>query len=550
VGTISADQNPLSQLQAPPAQPVRLIFIHHSTGGNWLADPNADQPAGGLARALMENNYYVSATNYGWGPDGIGDRTDIVNWPEWFTGPQHEAIMQAVYEESNQNIGGFGDWPRLSQNPGGENQIIIFKSCFPNSDLWGSPDDLPQSQPNDEYTVANAKAVYNAILAYFETRQDKLFVVITAPPLAEGEYYDDALSGDQRAANARAFNDWLVNDWLADYPHNNVVVFDYYNVLTSNGSSSRVDDRGSNQEPNDSGWEDGNHHRWWNGAVQHIQTVNNNFSSYPTSSDGDSHPTSQGQQKATDEFVTLLNVYYNLWQAGQPQPPPVVSTVDSSSGDRTDQPLTSETVGLIDDMETQNAWSSSPDDLGSSVESVLADQEAHGGSQSLRIEIDIAEGGWGDTGRYFETSQDWSAADGVEFWLHTSQANVPFSLILFSGSSDSPTPFEINLVTSPESTSGWVQYAIGWNEFTRADWADPSGLEDLDPVRINGLSLNYFPGQAILWLDDVSLFGEDQISQEAQTDLAEPEQPGGICPLGFIMPGFLLGWAWLFERTK
>jgi hypothetical protein len=64
------------------------------------------------------------------------------------------------------------------------------------------------------------------------------------------------------------------------------------------------------------------------------------------------------------------------------------------------------------------------------------------------------------------------------------------------------------------------------------------------------LSLNYFPGQAILWLDDVSLFGEDQISQEAQTDLAEPEQPGGICPLGFIMPGFLLGWAWLFERTK
>jgi hypothetical protein len=527
-----------------------LIFIHHSTGGNWLADPNADQPAGGLARALMENNYYVSATNYGWGPDGIGDRTDIVNWPEWFTGPQHEAIMQAVYEESNQNIGGFGDWPRLSQNPGGENQIIIFKSCFPNSDLWGSPDDLPQSQPNDEYTVANAKAVYNAILAYFETRQDKLFVVITAPPLAEGEYYDDALSGDQRAANARAFNDWLVNDWLADYPHNNVVVFDYYNVLTSNGSSSRVDDQGSNQEPNDSGWEDGNHHRWWNGAVQHIQTVNNNYSSYPTSSDGDSHPTSQGQQKATDEFVTLLNVYYNLWQAGQPQPPPVVSTAGSSSGDRTDQPVTSETVGLIDDMETQNAWSSSPDDLGSSVESVLADQEAHGGSQSLRIEIDIAEGGWGDTGRYFETSQDWSAADGVEFWLHTSQANVPFSLILFSGSSDSPTPFEINLVTSPESTSGWVQYAIGWNEFTRADWADPSGLEDLDPVRINGLSLNYFPGQAILWLDDVSLFGEDQISQEAQTDLAEPEQPGGICPLGFIMPGFLLGWAWLFERTK
>jgi len=71
----------------PPAAPVKLIFIHHSTGGNWLADPNNDQPYGGLGQTLMGNNYFVSATNYGWGPDGIGDRTDIPNWPEWFLGP-------------------------------------------------------------------------------------------------------------------------------------------------------------------------------------------------------------------------------------------------------------------------------------------------------------------------------------------------------------------------------------------------------------------------------------------------------------------------------
>lgn len=57
----------------PPGQPVRLVFIHHSTGGAWLADPNSDQPDGGLGRALMNNNYYVSATNYGWGPENIGD---------------------------------------------------------------------------------------------------------------------------------------------------------------------------------------------------------------------------------------------------------------------------------------------------------------------------------------------------------------------------------------------------------------------------------------------------------------------------------------------
>ncbi|HSQ39270.1 MAG TPA: hypothetical protein VLM78_03850, partial [Anaerolineales bacterium] len=65
----------------PPDQVVKLIFIHHSTGENWLTDGY-----GNLGRTLDQNNYFVSDTNYGWGPDSIGDRTDIPNWVEWFSG--------------------------------------------------------------------------------------------------------------------------------------------------------------------------------------------------------------------------------------------------------------------------------------------------------------------------------------------------------------------------------------------------------------------------------------------------------------------------------
>ncbi|MFZ2631535.1 MAG: hypothetical protein WA081_04690, partial [Desulfosalsimonadaceae bacterium] len=36
----------------PPASIQKLIFIHHSTGGHWLADPNEDNPHGGLGTAL------------------------------------------------------------------------------------------------------------------------------------------------------------------------------------------------------------------------------------------------------------------------------------------------------------------------------------------------------------------------------------------------------------------------------------------------------------------------------------------------------------------
>jgi hypothetical protein len=55
---------------------VKLVFVQHSTGENWLADDY-----GGLGLALGNNNYFVSDTNYGWGPNSIGDRTDILNWP-------------------------------------------------------------------------------------------------------------------------------------------------------------------------------------------------------------------------------------------------------------------------------------------------------------------------------------------------------------------------------------------------------------------------------------------------------------------------------------
>ena len=303
-----------------PTVPVRLIFIHHSTGGNWLADLVEGEPHGGLGAALMNNNYFVSATNYGWGPDSIGDRTDIPHWPEWFTGPNSTTILSALYAETGQNFGGFGDWSRLSTDPGGENVIVMFKSCFPNSDLYGNPNDDPASEPNDEFTVSNAKAVYNKLLTYFRTRQDKLFIVITAPPMAQGEYQPDGQIPAERAANARAFNNWLMdkqNGWLENYPYNNVAVFDYYNVLTSNGSITRIDDPDTTEEPNDVDVADGNHHRWRNSTVEHIQTISNNYSAYPS---GDSHPSSNGHQKATTEFVPLLNIFYHRWQASLAQP--------------------------------------------------------------------------------------------------------------------------------------------------------------------------------------------------------------------------------------
>ncbi len=492
----------------PPTAPVRLIFIHHSTGGNWLADPSNDQPYGGLGIALRDNNYYVSATNYGWGPDAIGDRTDIPNWPEWFTGPESNTYLNALYRENGQNIGDFGSWSRLPTNPGGENTIIMFKSCFPNSDLEGRPDDPPAAAPNDEYTVSNAKAVYLNLLTYFQARQDRLFVVITAPPLRKSD------TTTARAANARAFNNWLVNEWLKGYPYKNVAVFDYYNVLTASG----------------------NHHWWRNGQVEHIQADKSNFSAYPTD---DSHPSTAGHTKATAEFVPLLNVFYNRWKnapaapaptpTSQPQAATPTPAAEAQPTPTPSAPLPTRPGEVIEDWEGESWWGSSGDGDKSTVVSDVDTAVKHGGNASLRSDYRIVEGGWGDTSTGFEDVQDWSGGVGLSFWLHAGEAGYPMRLVLYSGDPAAATPFEAEFFTDASHVSGWGEVVLPWDAFVRASWAEQAGLKQLDPARITGLSFSFTPGQGSVWIDDLGLFvgsiQQPPPDQPAPTYTPKPIQP-------------------------
>jgi hypothetical protein len=302
---VAADLRSLADNPKPPSSPVKLIFIHHSTGENWLGDGN-----GRLGITLRNNKYFVSDTNYGWGPNAsslggpIGDYTDIGHWWTWFRGGQRDAFMNALFAESDQH----SSYSRLANDPGGENEIIMFKSCFPNSHISGKRGDPPTTGNNplrgqgagSQYmTVANVKGIYRDLLGYFSMRQDKLFVLVVTPPLVK------KATDAAHAANARAVANWLVKSWLKDYDHANVAVFDFYNVLTSNGGGPRKNDLGRVK---------GNHHRWWNGAVQRIKTVANNYSAYG-SSPTDSHPTPAGGRKASAEFVKLLNVFYHRWKA-------------------------------------------------------------------------------------------------------------------------------------------------------------------------------------------------------------------------------------------
>ena len=250
---------------APPEAPLNLLFIHHSCGGHWLADKGPEDcnncicrthpNGGGLRRLLEQNNYRVHEASY---KSIIGDKTDILDWPPKFRDHMDRILKTKLQDELL---------------PDGEkNRVIMFKSCFPNNNF---PDDA---------SVQRAMDAYKSLLPIFEKYPDILFVAVTAPPLVPpyetkdplkafikkilGRYKDVPAIGQR----ARYFNNWLKdiqNGWLSNYPHKNIVVFDYYDILTKNGKS--------------------------------------NWAEYPTRNGRDSHPSSEGNSIAAEKFVPFLN---------------------------------------------------------------------------------------------------------------------------------------------------------------------------------------------------------------------------------------------------
>ena len=514
---------------SPPDHVVKLIFIHHSTGENWLTDSY-----GNLGRELGENNYFVSDTNYGWGPDSIGDRTDIPNWTEWFTSDQPPTYMDALFNESGQNSG----YTRNLSDPGGENEIIVFKSCFPNSDLGGNPDDPPGTY--EDMTVSGAKYVYNQILPYFASRPDKLFVVITAPPLSD----------PTNAANARAFNNWLLNDWLQenDYPYNNVAVFDFYNILTDRDA----------------------HHWYNNGQIEHILGDRDTLA-YPS---GDDHPSEAGSRKTTEEFVPLLNIFYHRWQEGAPaqpaasQPPPLgVETQAPIAPPPSGTSGLPAATGLVDDFESgvpagTAGWEAYLQDNTDTQLDCAADSSlAYGGGAALKFEFDVAANSWATCGFYFDSVQDWRVGEGISSYLRADRTGLPFDVDLYGGSPAARTLYVYSMQTPPGSADDWTLVEIRWEQILRAAWEENAGAP-FDPAEVMGFSFGLnAPEQSrssgVIWVDDLQLIGASAPAVEApgaaSPEAAQPEAEGGgggglPCVGSLLLPQVLVGLALQLRR--
>ncbi len=188
-----------------------LFFLHHSTGRGliqggdmrgWLADYNAQH---GSSYVFWDHDYnYIGLTD----PDGNLTGTSY-NIPDDNTDPDGLHTLWTTDNAARAAI--------LANH-----QVIAFKSCFPASHIASDAE------------LAQRKQWYLEMRDFFDQHPEKVFVVVSQPPLHRN------VTNLDEADRARAFADWLKSaEYLSGHP--NVACIDLFDMLAApdDGSDTR-----------------------------------------------------------------------------------------------------------------------------------------------------------------------------------------------------------------------------------------------------------------------------------------------------------------------
>lgn len=178
---------------------TNVIFLHHSVGRHLIQQ-------GGVRERLTEAGFRFWDHDYNWEgltrPDGTlagysygvpDDNTDPDGLARIFSQPAFP-------------------WPVNAFSGLLQHEVIIVKSCFPNSNIQ-----------SDEQ-LQEIRGHYLRMRERIDQFPDHLFIIVTSPPLNPAETTPEA------AARARSLSRWLQSDeFLAGHP--NLAVFDLFGLL-------------------------------------------------------------------------------------------------------------------------------------------------------------------------------------------------------------------------------------------------------------------------------------------------------------------------------
>jgi len=185
---------------------TNVIFLHHSTGRHLIRQGGVRERMAAAGFRFWDHDYnYEGITR----PDGTQAGYSYVI-PDNNTDPDGLARLftQRVHRLPLNALSG------LMQH-----EVIAFKSCFPASHI------------TTDAQLAEYKASYLDIRNVADRHRDRLFIILTPPPL------NPAATDAEAAARARAFADWLKSEEFLD-GHPNVFTFDFFDMLAEGDASA------------------------------------------------------------------------------------------------------------------------------------------------------------------------------------------------------------------------------------------------------------------------------------------------------------------------
>lgn len=188
------------------AESQKVIFLHHSTGGNLYNQGNVAQWITNYNSSHSTNyqvtDRYYPETPYPWA------NYPYDYWNLWINNQCNNA---------NPNI---ECMDKLAQNY----DVIVFKHCFPGALI--EADNGSPSVSSSYQTLANYKLQYRALRTLMDSYPTKKFILWTLAPLHR------LATTPAHAARSKEFVDWVKNAWLTEdgKSHPNIYIFDFFNL--------------------------------------------------------------------------------------------------------------------------------------------------------------------------------------------------------------------------------------------------------------------------------------------------------------------------------
>jgi len=184
----------------------RVVFLHHSTGGNVYKEGKVDA---WIDNYNLENNSKIEFTEraypnkpYKW------KNYPFDYWNLWVNG---------ACDSGESGI-------ECMKNLAKDYHMIIFKHCFPGAQVLedkGKPDISSETK-----TLENYKVQYRALREMMDKYPDNVFVVWTLVPLHR------LSTNPENARRAKEFVDWVNETWLKEdgKKHDNILIFDFWEL--------------------------------------------------------------------------------------------------------------------------------------------------------------------------------------------------------------------------------------------------------------------------------------------------------------------------------